>query len=132
MGVCAPRALRYKMKPHGSISLRNTGKEKAGRERGTEWEEKACRQAVDLRIQPEDNTHIPRPDLQEGVPMHKTRTREAFTLIELLIVVAIIGILAAIAVPNFLIAQTKAKIGRMYTEHNAMNTAMMMYRLDYN
>jgi prepilin-type N-terminal cleavage/methylation domain-containing protein len=38
--------------------------------------------------------------------------KRAFTLIELLIVVAIIAIVAAIAVPNFLEAQTRSKIAR--------------------
>ncbi len=55
-----------------------------------------------------------------------------FTLIELLIVVAIIGILAAIAVPNFLNAQTRAQIARVFGDMKALSTAMEMYALDNN
>ncbi|MFB3785116.1 MAG: type II secretion system protein [bacterium] len=55
-----------------------------------------------------------------------------FTLIELLIVVAIIGILAAIAVPNFLNAQTRAKISRVHSDLKALGTAIEMYGLDHN
>jgi len=55
-----------------------------------------------------------------------------FTLIELLIVVAIIAILAAIAVPNFLEAQTRAKVARVRADHRTLVTALEAYRVDWN
>lgn len=55
-----------------------------------------------------------------------------FTLIELLIVVAIIAILAAIAVPNFLEAQTRAKVSRVKSDLRTMGTAIESYRVDNN
>ncbi len=56
--------------------------------------------------------------------------RRAFTLIELLIVVAIIAILAAVAVPNFLEAQVRAKIARVKTDMRTLGTALESYRVD--
>lgn len=58
--------------------------------------------------------------------------RKGFTLIELLIVVAIIGILAAIAVPNFMNAQIRAKISRAVSDMRNLETALEMYRVDFN
>src|SRR5690606_17284104 len=58
--------------------------------------------------------------------------KKGFTLIELLIVVAIIAILAAIAVPNFLEAQTRAKIARVQSDMRTVNTAFETYRIDHN
>lgn len=60
------------------------------------------------------------------------RSCRGFTLIELLIVVAIIGILAAIAVPNFLNAQIRAKVSRCVSDMKSIETALEMYRMDNN
>lgn len=62
----------------------------------------------------------------------KSETRKGFTLIELLIVVAIIGILAAIAVPNFLNAQLRAKLARVQSDMKALSTALESYFIDNN
>lgn len=54
-----------------------------------------------------------------------------FTLIELLIVVAIIGILAAVAIPNFMAAQTRAKVSRVKADLQAIKTALLEYEIDH-
>jgi type IV pilus assembly protein PilA len=55
-----------------------------------------------------------------------------FTLIELMIVVAIIGILAAIAIPNFLKYQAKAKQAEAKTNLKGVFTAEMTYFTEKN
>jgi len=57
--------------------------------------------------------------------------RSAFTLIELLIVIAIISILAMIALPNFLEAQTRAKVSRVVNDFRTIKTGVEAFAVDH-
>jgi len=57
-------------------------------------------------------------------------TKKGFTLIELMIVVAIIGILAAIAIPNFLRFQAKSKQAEAKTNLGSIGTTAESYRVE--
>ncbi len=56
--------------------------------------------------------------------------KKGFTLIELMIVVAIIGILAAVAIPNMVYTKKKAKLSACISNLKAIGSALDMYASD--
>src|SRR5437660_1432064 len=66
-----------------------------------------------------------------GNPMKRNRRQQGFSLIELLIVVAIILIIAAMAIPNFLRARMSAhEASAVYSIHE-INRAEIQYQTTY-
>src|SRR5258708_5294570 len=60
------------------------------------------------------------------------KNRGGFTLVEIMIVVAIIALLAAIAVPNFLRARKRSQATRMLEDLRIIDSAIDQYAIETN
>ncbi|MFA5582700.1 MAG: prepilin-type N-terminal cleavage/methylation domain-containing protein [Bacteriovoracaceae bacterium] len=66
------------------------------------------------------------------IDLMKTKRQDGFTLVELMVVVAIIGLLSAVAVPNFKKYQARAKISEAKLQLAAIYTAQSAFFSDFN
>src|SRR5207244_840068 len=62
----------------------------------------------------------------------QTVNRKAFTLVEIMIVVAIIALLAAIAVPGFLRARKRSQASRILNDLRMIDSAVDQYSIETN
>ena len=60
------------------------------------------------------------------------KSKSGFTLVEILIVVVILGILAAIVIPQFTEASTEAKMSSLCTDLQTMRSQIELYKVQHN
>lgn len=62
----------------------------------------------------------------------RNRTRQGFTLVEILIVVVILGILAAIVIPQFTSASETAKGSNLVSQLQTIRSQLELYQVQHN
>ena len=60
------------------------------------------------------------------------KAKSGFTLVEILIVVVILGILAAIVIPQFTEASTEAKTSSLCTDLQTVRSQIELYKIQHN
>jgi general secretion pathway protein G len=60
------------------------------------------------------------------------KAKSGFTLVEILIVVVILGILAAIVIPQFTEASTEAKVSSLVSDLQTMRSQIELYKIQHN
>lgn len=73
--------------------------------------------------------YVPKPALVR-VPVERSHRESGFTLIEIMVVIAIIGILATLIVPNIMGRPDEARATAAKHDVGTINQALKLYRLD--
>ncbi|MFZ9034459.1 MAG: type IV pilin protein, partial [Anaerohalosphaeraceae bacterium] len=60
------------------------------------------------------------------------RKNKGFTLVEILIVVVILGILAAIVIPQFTDASTQSKVSSCQTTLSSLRSQIELFKIQHN
>lgn len=65
-------------------------------------------------------------------PVHRTSRRLGFTLMEVLLVLAILGVIGALVIPNLLGSQQNANIKAARNDIDRIQTVLQTYAIDHN